>query len=286
MLIKNGNKNIIFSLIFIIFILYYYDNANSVKALVNDKDLTYILDDKLESRNNKDNILLVYNPEDQYEILLTSELETEDLIIIKETKDIDIFLYGISLVDKVLKNEDNYYVLISGEEVAVKELNSEEYIIVDVENNEFIIEKDLIEIRDYTESIIEFEIPNKSSLITKLIKSAYNQLGKPYVYGDIGNRGFDCSGLIYSLYYNNLGIKLPRTSYEQVNIGKPIKKSELIPGDVVLFNTSGYRISHAGIYIGEGNMIHASSGKQKVTIDSIESRYFQNRYVTGRRILD
>lgn len=286
MLIKNGNKNIIFSLIFIIFILYYYDNANSVKALVNDKDLTYILDDKLESRNNKDNILLVYNPEDQYDILLTSELETEDLIIIKETKDIDIFLYGISLVDKVLKNEDNYYVLISGEEVAVKELNSEEYIIVDVENNEFIIEKDLIEIRDYTESIIEFEIPNKSSLITKLIKSAYNQLGKPYVYGDIGNRGFDCSGLIYSLYYNNLGIKLPRTSYEQVNIGKPIKKSELIPGDVVLFNTSGYRISHAGIYIGEGNMIHASSGKQKVTIDSIESRYFQNRYVTGRRILD
>lgn len=277
MLKKNGNRIIIFSLIFIIFILYYYDNVNSVKALVNDKDITYVLEDGLGPSVNKDNILLVYNPEDQYETILISELETED---------IDIFLYGISLVDKVIKNEDNYYVLISGEEVAVKELNNEEYIIVDAENNEFIIKKDLIEIRDFTESIIESEITNKSSLITKLIKSAYNQLGKPYVYGDIGNRGFDCSGLIYSLYYNNLGIKLPRSSYEQVNIGKPIKKSELIPGDVVLFNTSGYRISHAGIYIGEGNMIHASSGKQKVTIESIESRYFQSRYVTARRILD
>ncbi len=126
---------------------------------------------------------------------------------------------------------------------------------------------------------------NREKKISKLIKSAHNLIGKRYVYGDIGNRGYDCSGLIYSLYLNHLGIELPRNSSAQSSVGIKVDKSQLVPGDLIFFRTRGPGISHVGIYIGEGNMIHASSSKAKVRIDNIDEKYYAQRYVTARRIL-
>lgn len=126
---------------------------------------------------------------------------------------------------------------------------------------------------------------NREKKISKLIKSAHNLIGKRYVYGDIGNRGYDCSGLIYSLYLNHLGIELPRNSSAQSSVGIKVDKSQLVPGDLIFFRTRGSGISHVGIYIGEGNMIHASSSKAKVRIDNIDEKYYAQRYVTARRIL-
>src|SRR5699024_11135820 len=108
----------------------------------------------------------------------------------------------------------------------------------------------------------------------------------PYRSSGTGKNGYDCSGLTYSLYLNNAGIELNRSSRDQVKNGVAVKKSELIPGDIVFFRTSGRGIGHVGLYIGDGNMIHASSGSKKVVITPIDSKWYKQRYVTARRIIN
>ncbi len=121
--------------------------------------------------------------------------------------------------------------------------------------------------------------------IKNLISSAYELIGESYIYGDVGVKGYDCSGLIYSLYLNQLGIELPRNSSAQSKVGIKVDKTQLIPGDLLFFNTAGRGISHVGIYIGKGKMIHASSENSIVRIDNIDENYYRKRYVTARRIL-
>jgi cell wall-associated NlpC family hydrolase len=118
-----------------------------------------------------------------------------------------------------------------------------------------------------------------------LITTARRYLGVRYVYGGETSRGFDCSGFVYFLYRTVEGITLPRTSSEQAGSGTAVKKEDLQPGDLVFFRTGrSTRINHAGIYIGDGNFIHASSGGGVVKIDSLTTGYYAARFVTARRI--
>jgi len=204
-----------------------------------------------------------------------------DLSISKE----DPISLGISKVDKAIKNDDAYYVLAEGENVAVKSYDEGKFTIIDNNNAEFLVDDSDIDIRASNGPVSRSSISRRTQSLTKLVSSAYDLIGTPYIYGDIGKKGFDCSGFTYSLYLNQLDIKLPRSSYEQVDIGSKVDKSDLVPGDLLFFNTIGKRISHVGIYIGEGNMIHASSGKAQVRIDSINKGYYNQRYVTARRIV-
>ena len=72
----------------------------------------------------------------------------------------------------------------------------------------------------------------------------------------------------------------------QAGLGKYVSKSNLQPGDLVIFNDSANRsIGHVGIYVGGGNFIHASSGSGKIIISSLSGSYYNTRYVTGRRII-
>ena len=86
-------------------------------------------------------------------------------------------------------------------------------------------------------------------------------------------------------FKNELGINLPRTSKEQSNYGTKVSKSNLQPGDLVFFNTSGKGVSHVGLYIGDGNMIHSPRSGDVVKIVSINTSYYNSRFVTGRRVL-
>ena len=133
----------------------------------------------------------------------------------------------------------------------------------------------------------EFKIvaaPN-SSIAARVISSAENKLGSTYVYGDTGKEGYDCSGLIYSIYCNELGISLPISSAAQSTFGKQVSKSDLQEGDLVFFNTTGNGVSHVGIYIGGGKFIHASSGQGKVMTSSLDEGYYEDRYVNATRVL-
>lgn len=194
---------------------------------------------------------------------------------------------GISLVNKVVKNDSIYYVLTKGDSVAIKDYKDGKFIIIDENGNEFSINENYIELRRAREQVSRSSISRRTNILNKVIASAYSKLGKPYVYADTGKRGYDCSGLTYSIYKNELGINIDRSSVGQSKNGNYVNKSELIPGDLVFFNTTGKGISHVGVYIGDGNMIHASSTTAKqVVISTIDSGYYSQRYVTARRVIN
>jgi cell wall-associated NlpC family hydrolase len=115
------------------------------------------------------------------------------------------------------------------------------------------------------------------------VRRALGYLGARYRYGGSGARGFDCSGFT-SYIYRQHGITLPHNSAAQYRVGKPVSRSELRPGDLVFFRTRGNRISHVGIYIGNGKFVHASSARGRVRIDTLTSGYYHQRYVGARRI--
>ena len=127
-----------------------------------------------------------------------------------------------------------------------------------------------------------------SSSVNAVLNLAAKQLGKPYVWGAQGPSSFDCSGLTYYIYKNAAGITLPRVSSDQSRYGTTVSKSNLKAGDLVFFDTSGPNngaVSHVGIYVGNGQMIHASSSSSKIVQVSIETSYWKNAYVTAKRVL-
>ncbi|MFF0612365.1 C40 family peptidase [Nocardia tengchongensis] len=101
------------------------------------------------------------------------------------------------------------------------------------------------------------------------VDAAMSRVGDPYVYGAAGPDAFDCSGLV-QWSYAQAGVNLPRTSYEQASTGSPVSYDGLEPGDVVSF----YGGSHSGIYIGDGNVVHASTSGQPVKVAPISSMPF------------
>ena len=127
------------------------------------------------------------------------------------------------------------------------------------------------------------------SLADAVIAYGKQFIGTPYSWGGTNlYRGVDCSGFVYAVMRDN-GVYLSRTSRSQVYNGTRVDKSELKKGDLVFFDTSGYNnggISHVGIYIGDGQFIHSSSGnKWGVTIESLSSSYYIRTYVTAARVL-
>ena len=122
----------------------------------------------------------------------------------------------------------------------------------------------------------------------KIIEYAKTLLGKKYVWADEGPNTFDCSGFTWYVYKNIAKISLPRTSKEQGAYGTYISKKDLQPSDLVFFDTVGAKdnvISHVGIYIGNNQFIHSSSSQGKVVISQLDSNYYLNAFVNGRRIL-
>ena len=122
-----------------------------------------------------------------------------------------------------------------------------------------------------------------STLASKIIKTAKKYIGVPYKWGGTTPKGFDCSGYVQYVF-NKHGIELPRTSREQYYTGYKVSKSNLQPGDLVFFNTSGKGVSHVGIYIGDGDFIHSASSKGIVIAD-LFGNYWSSYYLGARRVL-
>ncbi|MEU3605234.1 NlpC/P60 family protein [Streptomyces sp. NPDC035033] len=102
------------------------------------------------------------------------------------------------------------------------------------------------------------------------ISFARAQLGKPYIWGATGPSGYDCSGLTQAAW-RAAGVSLPRTTYTQINAGRRVSRSELAPGDLVFFYSG---ISHVGLYIGGGQMIHAPRPGAPIRIAPIDEMPF------------
>ena len=118
----------------------------------------------------------------------------------------------------------------------------------------------------------------------KIVDTAKQYLGVPYVWGGSSPSGFDCSGLVQYVFKAH-GISLPRTTKEQWTVGTAIPKSQLKVGDLVFFaNTYTSGISHVGIYVGNNQFIHASSSKG-VIISSLSNTYWAAHYHGCRSIV-
>ena len=121
--------------------------------------------------------------------------------------------------------------------------------------------------------------------VQAVVNMVKRQVGKPYVYGASGPNSFDCSGLMYYCYKNAAGITLNRSSAAQASNGRYVSKSNLQPGDLVFFNSGTNRIRHVGMYVGNGQFIHAPSPGKSVKYENLYSSYYVKGYVTARRII-
>lgn len=127
-----------------------------------------------------------------------------------------------------------------------------------------------------TFSAASLPVPGNAAIAT-IIKTALAQLGKPYVYGSAGPNGFDCSGLTM-FSFAAAGVALPHSSLAQSQMGVQVARADLQPGDLVFFYSP---ISHVGLYIGNGLMVHARTFGSPVAVTSVD----QAGYRFGRRII-
>lgn len=118
-----------------------------------------------------------------------------------------------------------------------------------------------------------------------LFALAREQLGKPYIYGGTGPRGFDCSGLMKFLFETH-GITLHRRASEQLQDGIIVSSEAMQVGDLVFFRESwdSCPASHVGIYVGEGQIIHAGSGGMEYA--ELSKGYYEANFLCVRRVVD
>ena len=129
------------------------------------------------------------------------------------------------------------------------------------------------------------DAPVAGSRIQSVLKRALALLGTPYRWGGTTTSGFDCSGLVGYVFRTTLGIELPRVSREMASTGKAVAdRAELSPGDLVFFGRKG-RVSHVGIYVGDGRFVHAPSTGGTVRLDRLDGLYWRDHYSGAKRVL-
>lgn len=127
---------------------------------------------------------------------------------------------------------------------------------------------------------------NNGNSQSKVVNLAYAQLGKPYVWGSEGPNSFDCSGLMTYIFKNGAGINLPRTSKQQSQFGATVSRNNLQPGDLIFSSTDGSgSVSHVGVYVGNGEMIHSPRTGDVVKKSNINSSYWNKAYLWAKRVL-
>jgi cell wall-associated NlpC family hydrolase len=145
--------------------------------------------------------------------------------------------------------------------------------------------KSLIEqssLETLTNIVSEYSNPtvDRDAVMIKIIEL----INTPYLWGGTTTNGIDCSAFVQRVMKYALNIDLPRTSIMQSTVGDEVGRESLQFGDLVFFNTLGRRISHVGIYLGEGVFAHSSSNGG-VKTNSLDEDYYSSRFVTARRVI-
>lgn len=134
--------------------------------------------------------------------------------------------------------------------------------------------------------IVPYRLP---ALADAVLERGFGLLGTPYRFGGVSEQsGFDCSGFIGYVFREELGLELPRSTRDMISMDAPrVARSDLAPGDLVFFNNRGRgRVSHAGIYIGNGRFLHSSSRRSGgVRVDSLNDGYWNASYLQAKRVL-
>jgi cell wall-associated NlpC family hydrolase len=135
--------------------------------------------------------------------------------------------------------------------------------------------------------------PNEPTLLSRYSANAHDMALRALSFIDIRYRfggntpesGFDCSGMVRRVVHDVLGLKLPRTARDMSQVGQPVRREDLKPGDLVFFNTLRRAFSHVGIYLGENRFVHAPSTGGGVRIDDMQEKYWVGRFNGARRVV-
>lgn len=143
--------------------------------------------------------------------------------------------------------------------------------------------KKLLLTNDETEELVK-----QSSIAPETKKEAFMDFysewkNVDYKMGGTSKTGIDCSAFTQKVFKEKFGVNLPRTTTTQVNVGVEVKRSELIPGDLVFFKT-GKTDRHVGVYVGNGDFMHASI--KGVIFTKLDKPFYKKNYWTSRRIID
>ncbi|MBO6179490.1 MAG: C40 family peptidase [Selenomonadaceae bacterium] len=117
----------------------------------------------------------------------------------------------------------------------------------------------------------------------KIIRTAKEYVGTPYLFGGETPSGFDCSGYLQFIFEKN-GVFIPRLADEQYLLGEKRDKGKLVPGDLVFFTTYAEGASHCGLYLGENKFIHTSASKG-VRVDELSDPYWEPKFLGGKHIV-
>jgi peptidoglycan DL-endopeptidase LytE len=148
--------------------------------------------------------------------------------------------------------------------------------------NQDVVTADLVmDEKDNSALLGKWNNPDEPKL---LVKVAMGFLGAPYRLGGFSVKGIDCSGFVKKIY-QFFNIDLPRTAYEQSRVGMSVARDELTEGDLIFFNTRR-PVGHVGIYIGNNEFVHACSRKKGVRVDSLDSSYYDRRFIRAVRLKD
>jgi len=146
-----------------------------------------------------------------------------------------------------------------------------------------------VNLESLSSSIAGFNTPttiNVSKDRDEVMYKVIEYLNTPYLWGGTSKRGIDCSGFVQAVMFQALGVALPRTSYEQSNVGEDVSKEDLKFGDLLFFDTRGRgRVSHVGIYLGDGYFVHSGS-KTGVAVASLDSEFYSRVFLKAKRVLD
>lgn len=115
---------------------------------------------------------------------------------------------------------------------------------------------------------------------SRVVATALEHVGAPYVRGGSSPAGFDCSGFVMFVY-RHVGVGLPHNAEAQYRRGTPVRRDRLQPGDIVFFDGLG----HSGIYIGDGRFVHATKPGDVVKVSDLGERWYRRRWVGARRLL-
>lgn len=118
----------------------------------------------------------------------------------------------------------------------------------------------------------------------EIVVHALGLVDVPYRYGGRTPAGFDCSGFVGYVFSQSAGLALPRRADEMGRMGETLARADLAPGDLVFFNTLGRGYSHVGIYVGEGQFVHAPARRGRVRVDRLSDPYWTARYNGARRL--
>ncbi len=193
---------------------------------------------------------------------------------------IQTFLFSIELTPPLLDCKVHFVVTQSTASQIKVTISHDENCTVIIEDLNRTIT--ITSTKESNETIIKEQ---NISLATKMITLAKTKIGKSYKNGKVGPETFDCSGFVYYLFKEN-NISIPRTSRNQSEFGIKLSREEIEIGDILSFDTTNAgHVNHSGLYLGEGEFIHASSGKAYgVTTSKLDKGFYKDKFRWGIRV--